>query len=198
MQRKNEKKDFLYAKEKAFRSLERACTENKVDTEILPILTLINKFDGCYTSSSCSGRIVLLEIPHIGDKKRARFLGKWHRKIELKEVETALGKAKNGYVWFIAQSPILHIVTNDSTVADTLLKIAIGCGFKNSGLKSLGKKIVIEICSTERLDAPIGLNGFLYYKDNYLQILVDISNEIFEKSKDKLDRFKGKLIEISG
>lgn len=198
MQRKNEKKDFLYAKEKALKSLELACNEKKADTEILPILTLINKFDGCYTSSSCSGRIVLLEIPQIGDKKRARFLGKWHRTVEFKEIEIALHKAKHGYVWFIAQSPIIHIVSDDIKIADKLLKSAIGCGFKNSGLKSLGKKIVVEVCSTERLDAPIGWNGFLYFKDNYLQILVDISNEIIEKSKDKLTRFKGKVIEISG
>ena len=60
------------------------------------------------------------------------------------------------------------------------------------------RKIVIEVCSTERLDTPIGWNGFLYFKDNYLQILVDISNEILERSKDKLARFKDKLIESSG
>ena len=198
MQRKNEKKDFLYAKEKAFKSLELACNEKKADKEILPILNLINKFEGCYTSSSCSGRIVILEIPHIGDKKRARFLGKWHRPVELKEIETALHKAKNGYVWFIAQSPIIHIVSDEINIADKLLKTAIGCGFKNSGLKSMKRKIVIEVCSTERLDAPIGWSGFLYFKDNYLQILVDISNEILERSKDKLARFKDKLIESSG
>ncbi len=191
-------KEFLDAKEKAIKSLEKACDENKADKEILPILTLINQVKGCYTTSSCSGRIVILEIPQIGDKQKASFLGKWHRKVDLKEIQTALQKVKKGYVWFIAQSPIIHIVTDEIETADRILKIALGCGFKNSGLKSIRRKIVIEICSTERLDAPIGLNGFIYNEDNYLQILVDISNDILEKSKGKLARFKGKLIEIVG
>ena len=187
------KKDFLNAKEKALKSLEKACNEKKVDKEILPILSLINDSKKCYTSSSCAGRTVLLEIPRIGDKKRARFLGKWHGAIEPNDVETAAKKAKNGLLWLIAQSPIIHIVTDTSEMADKIVKTAIASGFKNSGLKSIGKKIVVEVCSTERLDAPIGRDGSLFCHKEYLQLLVEISNEVFEKSKDKILRFEGKL-----
>lgn len=187
------KKEFLYRKERALKSLEESCNEKKVDKEILPILNLINKLEGCYTSSSCSGRIVLLEIPKIGDKKSAEFLGKWHRNIILKDIDIALTKAKNGYLWIIAQSPIIHLVVDKIDTADKILKIAIRCGFKNSGIKSIAKKIVVEVCSTERIDAPIGRDGFLYYKKIYLQILVDISNEILEKSTKKLLKFEDKL-----
>jgi len=192
------RKEFLDAKEKALKSLEKACNEKKADKKILPLITLINKSKDCYTSSSCSGRIVILEIPQIGDKNKARFLGIWHKKIELKEVETAVSKANQGYLWFIAQSPIIHIITDKIEVADKMLKTAIGSGFKNSGPKSLGSKIVVEVCSTERLDTPIGKDGFLYYKYIYLQILIDISNEILQKSTDKIARFENKLKEIIG
>lgn len=192
------KKEFLDAKEKALISLEKACIEKKADKEILPILSLINDSEECYTSSSCAGRIVLLEIPSIGDKKRAKFLGKWHRTIEPHELETAAAKAKNGLLWLIAQSPIIHIVTDTNKMADKILKTAIASGFKNSGIKSIARKIVVEVCSTERLDAPIGRDGFLFCKENYLQLLVDISNQILEKSTDKLLRFEDKLINIFG
>ena len=37
-------KEFLDAKEKALKSLEKACNEKKVDEGILPILSLINNF----------------------------------------------------------------------------------------------------------------------------------------------------------
>jgi len=192
------KKELLDAKEKALKSLEKACTEKRADKEILPILGLINDSEECYTSSSCAGRIVLLEIPSIGDKKRAEFLGKWHRSIEPNEVETAAAKAKNGLLWLIAQSPIIHIVADTSEMADKIVKTAIASGFKNSGMKSIRKKIVVEVCSTERLDAPIGRDGRLFCKEEYLQLLVDISNQILEKSMNKLLRFEDKLRNIFG
>ncbi|MCK4416482.1 MAG: hypothetical protein KAU84_04940, partial [Thermoplasmatales archaeon] len=133
----------------------------------------------------------------IGDKKKARFLGKWHRTIEPNELEIAAKKAKNGLLWLIAQSPIIHIVTDTSEMADTIVKTAIASGFKNSGMKSIGRKIVVEVCSTERLDAPIGRDGILFCEKEYTQLLIDISNEVFKKSMDKLLRFEDKLRDIS-
>ena len=189
-------KEFLDAKEKALKSLEKACNEKKVDEGILPILSLINNFKEYYTSTSCAGRIVLLEIPNIGDKKNAKFLGKWHRIIEPDEIKVAAKKAKKGLLWLLAQSPIIHIGSNTNEMADNMVKTAISCGFKNSGVKSIGKKIIVEVCSTERLDAPIGRDGSLFCDEEYLQLLAEISNEVFEKSKDKLLRFKVKLDDI--
>ena len=187
------KKEFIAGKKNALESLQKACNEKKVDQEILPILRLINDSASYYTSSSCAGRIVLLEIPHIGDKKRAVFLGKWHRTIESKEIKESVEKANRGLLWFLAQSPIIHIVSDTYESADTMVKTAIACGFKNSGFKSLGKKIVIEICSTERLDAPVGRNGKLFCDNEYLDLLVDIANDVFMKSKEKLARFEKTL-----
>jgi len=73
------------------------------------------------------------------------------------------------------------------------LKTAISSGFKNSGLKSLGRKIVIEICSTERLDAPVGKNGKLFCNEEYLHLLVEIANDVIDRSNLKLNRLKNEL-----
>ena len=127
----------------------------------MSLLEIINKSKSYYTCSSCAGRIVLLELPGLGDKKNARFLGKWHTTIKSKDIFDSVVKAKKGFIWLLAQSPIFHIVTDSSKNADMLVKIAISCGFKNSGLKSFGKKNVVEICSTERMDTPIGKDGLL-------------------------------------
>ena len=77
----SKEREFLDAKEKALNSLEKAKSGNKVDEGIKAILDIINESDYYYTSSSCAGRIALIELPHLGDKKGAEFLGKWHRKI---------------------------------------------------------------------------------------------------------------------
>ncbi len=189
----NSKKEFEDGKKNALQSLEKACHIKKVDDKILPILHLINTSCNYYTSSSCAGRIVVLEIPNIGNKKEAVFLGKWHRTIESKEIKVSVEKANRGLLWLLAQSPIIHIVSDTSGNADVIVKAAISCGFKNSGIRSLGKRVVVEISSTERLDAPIGRDGDLFCNEEYLRLLADICNEVIGKSKEKLHQFERKL-----
>jgi len=120
-------------------------------------------------------------------------LGKWHRIIHVDELFDAAKKAKRGQIWFLAQSPIIHINTKTNEAADRLLKTAIACGFKNSGIKSLGRKIVVEVCSTERFDAPVGKDGVLFCNNEHLELLTDISNEILKKSTQKLKKFEKNL-----
>ena len=192
----NVERDFLYGKKIALQKLSTAGIENKVDMDILPVLNIINNSEDYYTSSSCAGRIVLLEIPNIGDKKEAKFLGKWHGSIQPNDILSTLEKSGSGQLWLLAQSPIIHISARTEDSADKMLKTAVSCGLKNSGLKSLGNKIVVEVCSTERLDSPIGRNGELFCNDEYLQMLVDISNDVLSKSRRKLNRFEDKLKEM--
>jgi tRNA wybutosine-synthesizing protein 3 len=189
----NAERDFLNKKKNALTKLKKALIENNVDSGILPVLNIINEQKNYYTSSSCFGRTVLLEIPNIGDKKNAKFLGKWHRTVEVKEFLEASKNAKTGQLWLLSQSPIIHVVSKTDKEADKLLKTAIVCGFKNSGLKSLGKKIVVEVCSTERLDAPVGNNGNLFCNKDHIELLVNISNEIMKKSTTKIQKLEVKL-----
>lgn len=186
-------KEFLDAKENALQSLSEAYNKEKVDEGISQILTLINRIEGLYTSSSCAGRIVLLEIPSVGDKRAASFLGVWHRTIHSSELCSSSDHAHRGLLWLLAQSPILHIGAETLHLADTMVKLAVSCGFKNSALKSTEKKIVLEICSTERLDAPIGRDGVLFCNSEYLDLLIEISNEIIQRSQKKLDRLAKKI-----
>lgn len=189
----SQEKDFIEGKKKSLQKLKNAIKNKEVDENILPILDLINGSENFFTTSSCFGRIVLLEIPKIGDKKNARFLGKWHKTIEIKEFIKVKENAKTGQLWLLAQSPVIHIVAKTLSHADKILKLAISCGFKNSGLKSLDKKIVVEICSTERVDAPIGRDKLFYCDNIFLELLVDISNEVIKKSTQKLNKFQDKL-----
>jgi len=186
-------RDFLNGKKRAIQKLDQAINENKVDKIILPFLTIINESSYYYTSSSCAGRIVLLQIPKIGDKQNAQFLGKWHQIIKPADLTSASKNADVGQLWLLAQSPIIHLTAKTTVAANSMLKTAIACGFKNSGIRSLDKKIVVEICSTERLDAPVGKDGVLFCNDEYLELLISIANEVLEKSRKKLSRFEEKI-----
>jgi tRNA wybutosine-synthesizing protein 3 len=189
----NQNQVFLEGKKTALLKLKKAQKNNEADIGILPILDIINNSDYYYTSSSCYGRIVLLEIPNIGNKKEAIFLGKWHRKISVGELLSAANNSIKGQIWLLAQSSIIHITSKTIDAADRILKIAIACGFKNSGLKSMKKRIVVEICSTERLDMPIGNDGILFCNRNHMELLVNISNEVFNKSNLKLEKLRREL-----
>ncbi len=189
----NVRKEFLDIKENALKKLENAKKDDLVDSYILSLLELINDSQQYYTSSSCSGRIVLLEIPSIGDKKEAKFLGKWHKVIEPAEVLSSVENAKKGVLWLLAQSPIIHIGTDSIPAADNMVKTAVSCGFKNSGIKSLKRKIIIEVCSTERLDTPIGKDGILYCDKEHLELLIKIANDVLKRSQLKLTRFEKRL-----
>ena len=187
-------KDFTKNKKQTLEKLEVAKKEKLVDEGIIPIIDIINLNENYYTSSSCYGRIVLLEIPDLGDKKNAEFLGKWHRKIKPKDVFLALEKSSGiGQLWFLAQSPIIHVYAKNIESADKLVKIAVTCGFKHSSFKTNKKNIIVEIASTERIDAPVGLNGKLYCDKKYIFLLVDIANKVFKKSLLKLEKLKNTL-----
>lgn len=184
---------FESGKQHALTLLQTAIESKKVDTQILPILHLINQHQSYYTSSSCAGRVVLLQLPSLGDKKNAVFLGKWHNTVTLDEITKASQTATTGLVWLLSQSPIIHVIAKNLEAADKLVKTAISSGLKNSGFKLYDKKIVIELCSTERLDAPIGENNTLFCTQDHLVLLIKIANEIITKSQEKMKKFQREL-----
>ncbi len=192
----NKNEFFLNSKNKALNKLENDKNDNKIDNDIEESIRLINSFDDYYTSSSCAGRIVIIELPELGDKREAKFLGKWHREIEYIEIKKAIKSANYGMIWLLAQSPIIHVNSKSNLSADKLIKIAISSGFKNSGIKSFSGNIVIEICSTERLDSPIGYNGLLFCNPKHLKLIVDISNTIIKRSKRKLNILENNLKKV--
>lgn len=185
--------EFVQGKQQALYNLQAAERNNKVDQKILPLLHLINASEDYYTTSSCAGRIVLLELPELGDKQRATFVGKWHRTVEFLDISTAAKLATKGYLWLLAQSPIFHVSSCNLPRADALLKCAFAAGFKHSGLKSTGNNVIVELCSTERLDAPLGKDGRLLCDENYLHLLVSIANQVIERSTIKLEHLYREL-----
>ena len=54
---------FLEDKKRTLTNLELAIREGLVDEEIIPILNKINNLNNYYTTSSCIGRVGIMEIP---------------------------------------------------------------------------------------------------------------------------------------
>jgi len=186
----NKRKDDVLAK------FDENLTKGLIDEKILPTLNIINGLSHYYTVSSCSGRVIVLDLPKIGDKKGAVFRGRWHRCVEKDEVLDAIGECtKEG--WFILNSPIIHVISDNIENAEGLLSIAIKCGFKRSGIKSIKKdKITVEINSTETIETIISKNGSILADDNYIGILVEYSNKKFNRFQQKIERLNTRLKEL--
>ncbi len=189
-------KGFQIQRENTIKNLKAEIKNGRVDAKIIPLLEEINSIPYYYTTSSCAGRIVVLELPQLGDKKNAVFLGRWHRMVYRREVEETFRKSSRGYIWFLAQSPIFHVAAYTMEDADRLLKAGYAAGFKHSGLKNIGDKIIVELTSTERLDAPIGRDGLILCSEEYLELLVENANLVIKRGEEKLMRLKREVSSI--
>jgi len=171
------------------------------DDEIVTILARINSLEGFFTTSSCSGRIVLICLPQIGAKREAEFIGKWHRPVGKEEVLGALKGSKSDEIWLLAQSPILHVSCRGLENAKALLQIAMESGFKYSGIKAISKsddKVMVEIMSTERMDVPLGKDGVIFCSEQYIEFIVSKADFMLERGKAKLKRLYYGLEGIGG
>ena len=157
-------------------------------------MKLINSKKDFYTTSSCAGRICLLQTPREHDKLKSKWLGKWHKKVTLQNVKEALAKHEKYTVYLQAECPILHVVARDIESASELLFLAQQSGFKRSGIQSVNdERVLLEILSTERLDAPIAENGKVLVNDGYLEFLVEVANTKWARGRGKLSKFLGIL-----
>lgn len=187
-------KNFEEQKRKAMEGLRKALAEEKVDKDIIPLLEKINALDSYFTTSSCSGRISVMEMPHFGDKVNSVWLGKWHREVTFDEVMEAIERHNSGQLWFLVRSPILHVAARTMEDTVNLLNLAIGLGFKYSNIKSIShKKLLVEIRSTERMDVPLGENGKLWVDGDYLERIVGLANAQVRRFKGKLKRLEEEI-----
>ncbi|MCD6189016.1 MAG: hypothetical protein J7J97_02290, partial [Thermococcus sp.] len=161
---------------------------------IISLLNKINSLENYFTTSSCSGRISVMQLPDFGDKLNAIWLGKWHSEVKIEEVLDAINKHDGGMLWFMLHSPILHVAARTLEDAVELLNLAISCGFKHSNIKSIShKKLVVEIRSTERMDVPLGKDGELWVSPEHLEKIIEIADLQLRRAKEKLRRLENEI-----
>jgi len=170
-----------------------AVNSGQADKGILPLLEFVNSLEDFYSTSSCSGRIVLLH--DVGRKPENSWLGKWHRDVDADEV---LGAMRNppagGIVLFKYESAILHLVARELEGTKKLLVIAREAGYKRVGIQGLrDERYLVEICDTEKLDVPVIDGERVLVEDSYISYLVNLANKKFGKGMEKLERLEKNL-----
>jgi len=184
-------------KEQVMVKLDEKIQDGLVDDRFLPVIKLINSHPDYYTTSCCSGRVQVIELPKIGDKERSTVLGKWHEPVSYEKVRSELDNwTGEGVVYLLAQSPIIHIVCKTMSAASQLRNLADAAGFKYSSIRSIKEqrarssdtefeKITVEILSTERMDVPVAGDGRVFPDKEYLEFIIDNANSCLERAHDK-------------
>ena len=174
-----EKSDFLKKKDKS----KKGCA----DEGIKEIINIINSKKDYYTTSSCSGRIVLLERL-FRKKNESNWIFVKHYKIKFNEIKNHLKNKIKNEIWFKQEPLILHVRCRGLKSAKELLDASRKI-FKRAGIISLSnEKIVVEIIGSERIDAIIADRNFVA-DEKYLRNLVKYANRNFEENKRKGERF---------
>ena len=119
---------FEQRKKSFYERLIRESIEGKVDFDIKDFLKEFNeRVKDFYTTSSCSGRIILAETPRLAlvkSKHMFKFIEKWHRPITYSELINALKKCEEcENIWLLVRAPIIHFVTNSLEMQLNYLKL---------------------------------------------------------------------------
>jgi tRNA wybutosine-synthesizing protein 3 len=169
--------------EKADKSLKQSW-----DKPILELCNKINKLDDYYTTSSCSGRILL--IIDSKEKRDDLFVFVSHNIITLSELKKAIEAAnKTKKLIYFKQDPcILHVATRTLEHAQKIHDLAKLAGWKRCGIIASKDRYVVELNATERLEFPIMNNGEVLVDDKFLSLIVSEANKKLKSSWEKIDK----------
>ena len=163
--------------------------KGSVDKKIKKLVDLINSLKDYYTTSSCSGRILLIKRPKSGKKCDVDFLFESHNKVSFDEIREKLKSIPEQDVWFRQESMILHVACRTIKNAQKILDLSSSTGFKHSGIITTRKKIIVEIIGSEQFDTIIAKHGKLFVGDEYLRLLVNEANKKLDINNGKIKKF---------
>lgn len=173
------------ARKKAFvERLEREALQDRVDGDILPLLRLLNTHPDIYTTSSCSGRIMVAEAvrPSYSKGKGFRPVAKWHHPVDIELVREVVAGLDNA--WLMVRGAILHLAAADAKTAYRLVELGRKTGHKHSGIIAMNRGgIFVEILGEERLDIPLKAGGRLLAD---LVAAVEVANKTLALAKLRL------------
>uniref|UniRef100_A0A3B5KTC5 tRNA wybutosine-synthesizing protein 3 homolog n=1 Tax=Xiphophorus couchianus TaxID=32473 RepID=A0A3B5KTC5_9TELE len=144
--------------------------KGSVDEDIEHVVSLLNSCEQFFTTSSCSGRIILI------DGVRQAFKSASYS--DMSGLSRACGDAVLKFEPFV-----LHVQCRRLEDAQLLHSVAVNSGFRNSGL-TVGKtgKIVSAVRSTHGLEVPLSRHGKLLVDEDYIQFLTQIANQKMEEN----------------
>ena len=190
--------DFSRKKGQMLIKLSEARSQGNVDLDALDVLEIINNSPKYFTTSSCSGRIAMLEITGIGRKKHSRFVFKTH---EIPKVETIakilLNNTYSADAWLLAEPPIFHVGSFDFSAAEELLSLGLSSSMGRSGFRSLERWFLVQLWGTGHLNCPVGtIKRNFIEKEDFAYFLSRQAQSALIHGKQQLKRLESILSRV--
>ncbi|XP_061099397.1 tRNA wybutosine-synthesizing protein 3 homolog isoform X1 [Conger conger] len=185
--------------------------KGSVDEDITNIVSVLNDSEKYFTTSSCSGRIIVIDggcnsytqSPNMDvatlkskvsdcldvQKQNCSWLFVTHQKCQKTDLVTALERSC-GDVIFKFEPFILHVQCRQLGDAQLLHSVAVESGFRNSGI-TVGKKgkIIMAVRSTHCLEVPLSRKGQVLVSSDYIEFLVEVANQKMIENLRRIERF---------
>jgi len=161
------------------------------DEKIKKLCDKINSLEDYYTTSSCSGRAVLMVEQDRKDKNL--FVSVYHDRISLKQLKKDLNLAlkKNQNIKFKLEPCILHVSCKTLENAQEIYNKAKLAGWKKSGIIGMKNGTSVELNGTDRLEFPVIRGNRILVDDEFLKIITDESGKKLEKNWIKIKKLEG-------
>ena len=151
----------------------------------------MSKNKNYFTSSACSGRIVLLKVNQQETKHGSAFIAKWHSTTTTQKIWEALSKKTEDEIWFKQEPFILHIGCKGIKDAKILLAAAKECGIKRAGINAATEgKFILELIGTQNIAFPAKKDDTIIFEKKQLEYIVKRANEKLEKNYLLLEKFE--------
>lgn len=183
-------KIFKMVKERHRQTFEDASKENKVDSQLIELCKFIAGTKHFFTSSGCSGRILLLKLKDDGLKRKSQFHRRWHSTVEFDEFWKAVNEKTEDELWMKVESFIIHIGTDSFENAQKILEVKNKAGVKRGGIMvSKDGKLIVELTGTQGIALPIKKDGKLLVDEDYLKFMLEKGNQKIERNYERLEFF---------
>lgn len=157
------------------------------------LCSFVSRTKNYYTSSCCSGRIMLLE--KTGERKKENhFHRKWHRTITREELLEGLAEKIRGELWFKVEPFILHIGCQSLEHANRILVAMKMAGVKRGGIiLAEPGKFLVEMQGTQRMSFPVKKADRKLVDEEYLCEALEKANELVSKNYMRLEKLEKEL-----
>ncbi|MEM1988416.1 MAG: hypothetical protein QXS41_01065 [Candidatus Woesearchaeota archaeon] len=165
--------------------------KGSVDEPIKNLLDAINKLDNYYTTSSCSGRIMITSSSIKGKKHENKWYFVSHEVISNEKIDE-LWKLINEIddeLWLRMDAAILHVACKTLKDAHLLLILAKKVGFKRGGIISVKRKVV-ELISTEHVEMPLKVDEKILTDFDGFKLIIEKCNEKLNRTHEKIQKFE--------
>ena len=179
-------------KTNAAETLHVALREKKIDPLMIGISQFMEKTTDFFTTSTCSGRITLMDLNEDESKKENVFYRKWHSTAAFSEVWKAIEAFESkGNLWLRQDAFVYVIGTNTWENVKRIIHACQEAGVKRYGIHHFeDEKILMEIFGTQNMSVPVKIKGKMLVEKNELKEMVAIANRKWKKNETKRKHFE--------